>query len=351
MFKRALPFICLAFLLFSGCKFRPTPATEIPVESTQPITTSSAPTIGPIVPSGNPEIHELEQTTETVWNCGPGGSTITKHPSKSILTNYAVEWEIGGSIGTGVRIPKGKLPFDVDLSTALEGHYVTGLEQAYVQGVGWDLSAEPDSTVSYTLSWQEEWQPGYVEIHIGNQSLGKVNLRYRTGIRSDVVGKIVQSPCQEQGQKPTETEIIVAPTITPTVIPTETPNSFNTDTPSDSILQVGQIWTQNGVGVILQSVRFMSPPSTNSNYRFILTNNSGKIIFFDYNHLINVIVESESGKVFTWTQSSPTTDHVALEDSRTHSLDAWREGSFTGVGVILVTLDIPEIIHARWRIN
>jgi len=176
------------------------------------VASASAPVSGPLVPVGEPEIYDLGPTTETVWNCGSGGGTVVKHPSMSVVTNYAVEWEVGGTTGIGLKIGEGVIPGGVDLSASLEGHYVTGLEQGIQQGTGWDLPAEPNTIVVYTLMWREVWQPGYVDVRLADQSVIRVNVRYRTGIQSEIVGK-QQQTCGEEQRLPSQPEVPVRPTV------------------------------------------------------------------------------------------------------------------------------------------
>lgn len=183
---------------------------------------ASAPVPGPFVPAGEPEIRDLGPTTETVWNCGSGGGTVVKHPAMSVVSNYAVEWQVGGTGGAGVRIGDGVIPGGVDLSATLEGHYTTGFEQGIQQGTGWDLPAEPNTVVVYTLMWREVWQPGYVDVRLADQSVVRVNVRCRTGIQSEIVGKQPQT-CGEQQQVPTEpSDVQPRPTLVmPTPVPIE----------------------------------------------------------------------------------------------------------------------------------
>lgn len=83
---------------------------------------SAAPVVGSVQPIGQPETRDLGPSTEAVWNCGSGGGTVVKRPSMSVATNWAVEWEVGGTTGTGVRIGDGVIPGGIDLSASLEGH-------------------------------------------------------------------------------------------------------------------------------------------------------------------------------------------------------------------------------------
>jgi len=155
--------------------------------------TQNSPKLGPLVPTGEQEVIELGTTVEEVWNCGDGGGTIVKHPSRSISTNYSVEWEVGGSIGVGVIIGEGVIPAGVNLSGALEGHYQSGFGSGYQQTTSWDLPAEPNTIVNYTLVWREIWEKGYIDLLMPDNTNLRVNVRYRTHIGSDNVGKQVIS--------------------------------------------------------------------------------------------------------------------------------------------------------------
>lgn len=201
MFVKKFPLLYfLSILLLGACK--PPELTEY---------TSSAPIVGPVISVGEPETRDLSPTSEVVSNCGTGGGTVIKHPSMTVLTNYAVEWEVGGSTGVGITIGEGVIPAGVDLSSALEGHYASQFDQGIQQATAWDLPAEPNEIVEYTLMWREVWQPGIIEITLEDQSVLKVNVRYRIAIQSDIVGKRANL-CDD------ESAIELRPTSPPAVI-------------------------------------------------------------------------------------------------------------------------------------
>jgi len=205
MVKRTTTVILLSIVfLLASCGPTPSQAPEA----------ASAPIPGPVVPIGEPEVRDLGPTTETVWNCGEGGGMVVKHPSMSVVTGHAVEWEVGGTMGVGVHIGEGPIPGGVELRAALEGHYVTGFDQSIQQSTAWDLPAEPNTVVVYTLMWREVWQPGYVEVRLADQSIVRVNVRYRTGIQSEIVGKRAQV-CEGEQQPAATQPIVVIPTATP----------------------------------------------------------------------------------------------------------------------------------------
>ncbi len=195
--KRASAAILLSItFLLAACGPAPSQAPEV-----------SASVPGPVVPVGQPEVRDLGPTTETVWNCGGGGGTVVKHPSMSVVTGHAVEWEVGGTTGVGIHIGEGVIPGGVELSAALEGHYVTQFDQSIQQGTAWDLPAEPNTVVVYTLMWREVWQPGYVEVRLADQSVVRVNVRYRKGIQSEIVGKRVEA-CEGEQPLTTPTRVV-----------------------------------------------------------------------------------------------------------------------------------------------
>ncbi len=174
--------------------------------------------VGPVVPVGQPTPIDLPPIEERVWNCGEGGGQVVKHPQMGVLTGHAVEWEVGGQAGVGLTVGEGVIPGGVNLSGSLEGHYVTKFDQSVERSTAWDLPAEPDTEVVYTVVWRELWQPGYVDVHLPGQSPIRVNLRYRTGIQSDIVGKDVRICKEEQTVVPRVTS-----TLSPTATPTATP--------------------------------------------------------------------------------------------------------------------------------
>src|SRR5690606_21572028 len=104
---RVVHFLVIIILL-SACS---------PSQPTEPI--ASAPLVGPVIPVGEAEVRDLSPTTEAVSNCGSGGGPVIKHPSMSVVTNYAVEWEVGGTTGIGVTSGEGVVPGGVNLSSAL----------------------------------------------------------------------------------------------------------------------------------------------------------------------------------------------------------------------------------------
>ncbi|PIE82102.1 MAG: hypothetical protein CSA11_01665 [Chloroflexi bacterium] len=144
--------------------------------------------VGSIVPTGQQEIRDLSPTTETIPNCSGGNTPVTKHPSMTVATSYAIEWEVGGEVGAGVTIGEGVVPGGANLEGALNGAISNGLDSGIEQSSAWDLSAEPNTIREYTIMWQEVWQPGYVNIILPTGKNIQVNVVYRSGIQSDIIG-------------------------------------------------------------------------------------------------------------------------------------------------------------------
>jgi hypothetical protein len=206
MFKKARSFV-FAFLVIAIT------ACNSP-SSTGSIATAAVP--GPVMPMGEPETRDLASTTETVWNCG-GGVTLVKHPVMSVVTNHTFEWQVGGTSGVGVKVGQGVIPGGVDLSASLESHFSISSGQDVTQGTGWDLPAEANSIVVYTLMWREKWQRGYVDVRLVDQNIARVNVQYRVSIQSDIVG-IQRQNCPEPSSSVT-TQPSSQPASTQVVVP------------------------------------------------------------------------------------------------------------------------------------
>jgi hypothetical protein len=207
--RKAMCALLLTALFLFGCNPVPTEEPRVP-----------ASIVGPVVPTGPSEVRGLDPTTEIVPNCGGGGATIVKHPSMSVLTSHAVEWEVGGETGIGVRVGDGPIPGGVDLSAALDTHLKGGFESGVQQSTAWDLPAEPNTVMEYTLMWREVWQPGYIEVQLEDKSIKRVNVRYRAGIQSEIIGQRRLSCDGEQSIAPQPTTNFLTPAlVTPTDIP------------------------------------------------------------------------------------------------------------------------------------
>jgi hypothetical protein len=126
-----------------------------------------------------------------------------------------VEWQIGVTGGIGVKIGEGVIPGGVDLSATVEGRVANKFEQGITQGTGWDLPAEQNTIVVYTLMWRELWQRAYVDVRLADQTIERIDLRYRTGIQSEIVGKQKQSCGGEQPPTQQTTQAQPQPTVAP----------------------------------------------------------------------------------------------------------------------------------------
>ena len=205
------------------------------------------PQASPVVPVGEPEIVDVGPSTEVVNNCGPGGGTVIKHPSRTMISSHAVEWQVAGQAGIGTHIGDGVIPGGVNLRAGLEGRYVSAITEGVQKGIDWELPAEPNTVVEYTLMWREVWQPGYIDVRAGGQNF-KIDVRYRTDIRSEIMGKRAQ-PCGEDQTITSPTTSRSSPTTgpepqSPTPIPQQ-PTAVQTYLPTVSIEVLG-VWEYEG---------------------------------------------------------------------------------------------------------
>jgi len=83
---------------------------------------------------------------------------------------------VGGHFGVGGKIGGGVLPVEVSLEGSLSATYGSGYEESSQMGTGWQLPAKPGDIVTFILSWDEVWQPGYVELRLGSQPIEKIDV-------------------------------------------------------------------------------------------------------------------------------------------------------------------------------
>lgn len=152
---------------------------------------STAPELGPVIPYGPPEIHDLEPTSEVVSNCGGLNDSVIKHPSVTVGSSHTIEWMVGGNSGIGFDIGSDLLPAKVNLNAALEGAIARDISNIIEQTNAWDLPAEPGYIMEYTLMWREVWQPGYIDVTFPNPvpEIIRIDVKYRTGIQSEIIGQ------------------------------------------------------------------------------------------------------------------------------------------------------------------
>ena len=218
---------------------------------------AEAPLMGAVVPYGSPELRELAPTTEIVPNCNGVSSPVIKNPSLTVGSSHSVEWEVGGSVGTGVTVGGGFVPGGVNLQAALEGHVANDLTNSIQQSNAWELPADPGTIMEYTIAWREVWQPAYVDVTFmePEPEIIRINVRYRTSVRSDILGQN-QRPCAP------ETPSVDGGTVTPiteataSVEPTQTAvvplAETLLDVPVDS--ELGEFWMAPATGMYLISI-------------------------------------------------------------------------------------------------
>jgi hypothetical protein len=190
MARRFLGFIFVLVSLFmvactSGGQTVEPPASQA--------TDTPSPVFGSVVSVSDPVPRPLLQTSEIVPNCGGGSEPVVKHPALGTINLNGVEWEVGGQFGVGVRVGHPTVPIGVDLSAVLEVADRTKLEQSLQQSVTWDLPAAPGEIMTYIIGWEELWQPAYVEVNFGNQDVRRINVNYRTSVRSNIINSSRQN--------------------------------------------------------------------------------------------------------------------------------------------------------------
>ncbi len=114
------------------------------------------------------------------------------------------------------------------------------------QGTGWDLPAEQNTIMVYTLMWRELWQRGYTEVRLADQTIKRIDLNYRTGIQSEIVGKQKQNCGGEQ------------PLIQPTTLAQRQPTRVGQLPPSPAPIQSAgplrsHVATSIGTGVFAKA--------------------------------------------------------------------------------------------------
>jgi len=177
--------VVLALVLITACSSSNGEGAETAVAE------AKEPRVEPFVASGEPEIRDLQPTTEVVSNCNGVSEPVVKHPSISTETRHSVEWEIGGTAGVGLQIGSDLAPAKVNLEAALEGSVARDLSNSIQQGNAWDLPAEPGYIMEYTIMWREIWQPGYIDVTFldPEPDIIRIDVDIRTGVQSEIIGQ------------------------------------------------------------------------------------------------------------------------------------------------------------------
>lgn len=161
----------------------------------------------------------------------------------------------------------------------------------------------------------------------------------------------------------TETPIAAQPTATQMPVPTQTPkveptpsvepspiptiDTRPTDTPLDSVLQIGETWVTAGLGVQLRSLTFSF--GNEADLQFTFTNNTGRTLFFHLSRDSHITVKDNNGKIYTW--ATPYEDDFILENGQYLDVPVYKGGNFSGIQYLIITVDIPNLIRAQWKSN
>lgn len=186
MSRFRLIFVLFIFAWFiGGCQNNP---TEPPGGTPQ-----AAPIVSQVKPVGLPQPRELQTTVQVVRNCG-GLADLTRHPTISVVTSHSVQWQMGTSVGVGMKVGGGVLPGEVDLTGSFSTAAVVGGETAKQISDSWDLTAPPNTAMEFTMRWWEDWQTGNILLTLPSSGTYTVTVDYRVGINSDMVSQR-QLPC------------------------------------------------------------------------------------------------------------------------------------------------------------
>jgi hypothetical protein len=149
------------------------------------------PVAGPFVPSDQLEIRPPMFTTESLTNCG--NNAVKIQVSRGATTNHEIEWKVGVTAGVGFKIDPKVIPGGVDLQGALGSDLVHKMILSRTFTKQWELSAKPQTEVSYKLKWCEVWQHGYVEVRAENRSI-QVQVSFLTNIQTNIESQ-EEKPC------------------------------------------------------------------------------------------------------------------------------------------------------------
>lgn len=178
MHKKLLPTF-LAFLSMVAVACQPTPTTSEPA-----VSENSVPSVGNIVPYGEPETREIDTTIETVSNCL--GNNHSKEPSRAASSTHVVEWQYGNEYGLGFTFGEGIVPGGMNLQSSFVNTFGQGFMDQLTYTEGWQLFAHEGKVNTITLLWYEDWQPAYVDVTYADGHSERVELKYRTRIFSKI---------------------------------------------------------------------------------------------------------------------------------------------------------------------
>jgi len=296
--------LLLALLLSVACGGQT--QLEPTVSPAEPTAVAQAPQMGPITPFDAPEVRDLSPTSEVVPNCDGVTSPVVKHPSMTVGSSHTVEWQVGGSVGIGVTIGGGVVPGGVDLQTTLEGHVANDLTNSIQQSNAWDLPADPGTIMEYTIMWREVWQPAYLDVTFMDPEpkIIRIDVKYRTGVQSDIVGSKA-TPC--------------VPEATPGVTLTLSPTPDNGPSPTITVTPTP---TESGIAII--------PPATTIGQAE--TGGACGPEAFDTLQTANPLFQRPEGMLSGYLSSDPAT--VQLADGTQMRFDTQ---------FVLVVEDMPQV--------
>jgi hypothetical protein len=161
--RSRLVLVTLLLMVLSGC----TPAS-----------------VGDAREVGSTETELTLTSTAIVCNCGESNEVIRQRVERAYTSTALIQWEFRGGIGVGVKINVAGA--ELDITPAIEGAYGRSWAASRTQTVGFDLPAQPNTQMEYTVQWSEVWQPGIISVGTVAGS-EQVKYRYLREIQGNLV--------------------------------------------------------------------------------------------------------------------------------------------------------------------
>lgn len=347
MWTKVLAACVLVFMLIS-CSSQSGNEVEEPAPIAE-IDDSANPIIQ--IKTGGLEKRILFEETIPQDNCNGSAeiSSSIQHSSTIIYTLEAdgtVTVDANGEVG----IPAvGK----VGAGAAVAAHYGVNYGSQETVSRTLEVAAKEGTNITHTIQQIEYWETGEVTVKAGEESF-TFSFKFPRSFDIQVV-ETTNLGCPDEKIQETvsptrmpENTSTPSPTQEPIPTQTETPSSNNIpNTQPGTVLNIGQTWTTDGLSVQLERVDLSNFGDATIFFNFY--NETGRTLFFSFNENLNVTMQDDKGNFHPWAHTYK--QDVALEDGNTYREGVHKKGPFTGAEYLIITLDLPGLIHAQWRYN
>jgi len=233
---------------------------------------------------------------------------------------------------------------DVELGATVAAKLGTtyGLTETIAKSL--TVKARPGTNMTHTIKQSEIWKVGTAKIAVGNQE-ATIPFQFREDFTIELVSSEDQG-CGSQNPAPSATiEVPISPTFTvePSMIPTI--DTRPTDTPPGTVLQIGETWTTNGFSVQLRSLTFAF--GDEADLDFVITNNTGRTLFFHFSNDTNVVMKDDLGRIYNW--ATPYEYDLIIENGSYDNLRLYKGGNFSGIQYLMIIIDLLNLIFAQWN--